>query len=231
MCADTLLLYHRVTVDFGGVGLFLFLLVVDPRGVYRLSHVTNAIFDRRPMVCPGPAKVYRTHSRNAVSKDALFRRASRLSMMASMAGGMETKPGILRQMDTGSGPEKTMNTAAVGAARCAMSALAGRFEGLPALCIIVGGDEAMLNDALRLVHDAEEAEVDVTLNVKPGMPHIYPLFGCFCPESRDGADVAAAFILDEFERCSPHPDRERHPRLAHPGHTFGPVWPARRWQE
>lgn len=127
-----------------------------------------------------------------------------------------------------------MSSAKVHEARNAMSALGGRFDGLPALCIIVGGEEAMLNDAFRLAHEAERAEVAVAIHVKPGMPHVYPLFGCFCPESRDGADVAAAFIVEEFSLCSPHPDREHHPVLARPRRgdgIFEPVWPARPWQE
>jgi len=162
-----------------------------------------------------------TRSRAAVSKDVLFRRASRLSMMANMAAGAYA-------VDKGA----LVLSASVSVERAELSPMQGCFDGLSGLCIVVGGCEAMLSDALSLVQEAEAVGVTVKLTVKPGMPHIYPIFGAFCAESREGADEVAAFIIEEFALCSAHPDRQHHPeRRLPPGAVFEPVWPARSWQE
>jgi acetyl esterase/lipase len=55
------------------------------------------------------------------------------------------------------------------------SPLLGDLTGLPPLLIQVGSAEVLLDDALQLAVRAAEQEVDVSLDVVAGAPHVYPL--------------------------------------------------------
>ena len=62
--------------------------------------------------------------------------------------------------------------------------------GLPPLLIVVGGDEALLDDSVRLARAVGMAGVDVTLYIGAGMQHIFPIYCGMIPE----ADAAVAMI-------------------------------------
>ena len=62
------------------------------------------------------------------------------------------------------------------------SPLLGNLEGLPPLLIHVGDTEILLDDARRFAERARAAGVDVTLEVWPGMPHVFHLFARVLPE-------------------------------------------------
>ena len=70
------------------------------------------------------------------------------------------------------------------------SLLYADLSGLPPMLLTVGGDEALLDDAVRLARAAGIAEVDVTLVIVAGMQHIFPIYCGFLPE----ADAAVAMI-------------------------------------
>jgi monoterpene epsilon-lactone hydrolase len=70
------------------------------------------------------------------------------------------------------------------------SPLYADLSGLPPLLIVVGGDEALLDDSVRLARSAGMAGVDVTLYIGAGMQHIFPIYCGAIPE----ADAAAAMI-------------------------------------
>ena len=70
------------------------------------------------------------------------------------------------------------------------SPLYADLSGLPPLLIMVGGDEALLDDSVRLVRSAGMAGVDVTLYIGAGMQHIFPIYCGAIPE----ADAAFALI-------------------------------------
>lgn len=63
-------------------------------------------------------------------------------------------------------------------------------SGLPPLLVIVGGDEALLDDSVRLVRSAGTAGVNVTLYIGAGMQYIFPIYCGAMPE----ADAAVAMI-------------------------------------
>ncbi len=46
--------------------------------------------------------------------------------------------------------------------------------GLPPLLLLAGGKEILLDDSVRFAAKAEEAGVDVTLHIEPGMYHVWP---------------------------------------------------------
>jgi monoterpene epsilon-lactone hydrolase len=70
------------------------------------------------------------------------------------------------------------------------SPLYADLSGLPPLLIVVGGDEALLDDSMRLARSAGMAGVDVTLYIGAGMQHIFPIYCGAVPE----ADAAVAMI-------------------------------------
>jgi acetyl esterase/lipase len=62
--------------------------------------------------------------------------------------------------------------------------------GLPPLLALVGGDEALLDDATRLVQGVAAGGADATLFVGSGMQHVWPTWAGAIPE----ADAAIAMI-------------------------------------
>lgn len=70
------------------------------------------------------------------------------------------------------------------------SPLYGDLTGLPPLLVVVGADEALLDDSIRLVRKAGVAGVKTTLIIEPEMQHAFPIFAGRMPE----ADAAIAGI-------------------------------------
>jgi monoterpene epsilon-lactone hydrolase len=68
--------------------------------------------------------------------------------------------------------------------------------GLPPLLCVVGGDEALLDDSVRLVRSAGTAGIDATLFIAAGMQHVFPIWAGAFPE----ADAAIALIGDWIRR-------------------------------
>ena len=57
-----------------------------------------------------------------------------------------------------------------------ISPIFGDLSGLPPLLIQVGSHEILLSDALRLAARAATADVPITLEVTPGVPHVFQGF-------------------------------------------------------
>ena len=64
--------------------------------------------------------------------------------------------------------------------------------GLPPLLCLVGGDEVLLDDSVRLVRNAAIAGIDATLSITAGMQHVFPIWAGAFPE----ADAAIHLIGD-----------------------------------
>jgi acetyl esterase/lipase len=76
------------------------------------------------------------------------------------------------------------------------SPLYGDLTGLPPLLVVVGADEALLDDSIRLVRKAGVAGVQTTLIIEPEMQHAFPIFAGRMPE----ADAAIAGIGEWIRR-------------------------------
>jgi epsilon-lactone hydrolase len=76
------------------------------------------------------------------------------------------------------------------------SPLYGDLTGLPPLLLVVGADEALLDDSIRLVRKAGLAGVRTTLVIEPEMQHAFPIFAGRMPE----ADAAIAGIGEWIRR-------------------------------
>jgi epsilon-lactone hydrolase len=70
------------------------------------------------------------------------------------------------------------------------SPLYANLSGLPPLLIVVGGDEALLDDSVRLARCAGMAGVDVRLYIGGSMQHVFPVYCGAMPE----ADAAVMMI-------------------------------------
>ena len=74
------------------------------------------------------------------------------------------------------------------------SPLFADLTGLPPLLIQVGSAEVLLDDSLRLAVHAAECEVDVSLDVVAGAPHVFQYFVGMVSEAGEALDRAAAFV-------------------------------------
>ena len=79
----------------------------------------------------------------------------------------------------------------------------GDYTGLPPLLIQVGEAEILLDEAIAVADRAAHAGVRVTLEVWPGMPHVWHRFLAVLDEGREGLASVGAFIdarLDSGDR-------------------------------
>jgi epsilon-lactone hydrolase len=74
------------------------------------------------------------------------------------------------------------------------SPLYGDLHGLPPLLIQVGSDEALLSDSTSFAERAKAAGVQVTLEVWPGMQHVWQFTASFVPEARKAVERIGEFI-------------------------------------
>jgi monoterpene epsilon-lactone hydrolase len=74
------------------------------------------------------------------------------------------------------------------------SPLYGDAAGLPPALILVGGDEALRDDAVRMAGRLRAAGGDVELEVWPRMFHVWPMFARILPEGRAAIARIGAFL-------------------------------------
>ncbi|MFC8719021.1 alpha/beta hydrolase [Kitasatospora sp. NPDC057198] len=74
---------------------------------------------------------------------------------------------------------------------------------LPPLLVQVGANELLLDDATRLAARAGAADVEVTLEVGPGLPHVYQHQYGRLDEADAALDRAARFLVDRLGAALP----------------------------
>jgi monoterpene epsilon-lactone hydrolase len=67
-------------------------------------------------------------------------------------------------------------------------------SGLPPLIIQAGTHEVLLDDALRLAQRAAAADVEVTLDITPGVPHVFQAYYPILGEAAAALDRAGQFL-------------------------------------
>ena len=85
-------------------------------------------------------------------------------------------------------------TAGLDAALPLISPLFADLSGLPPLIIQAGTHEVLLDDALRLARRAATADVAVTLDVTPGVPHVFQAYHQILDEAVAALDRAGQFL-------------------------------------
>jgi acetyl esterase/lipase len=85
-------------------------------------------------------------------------------------------------------------TAGQDAALGLISPIFADLSGLPPLIIQAGTHEVLLDDALRLARRAATADVAVTLDVTPGVPHVFQAYHQILDEAVAALDRAGQFL-------------------------------------
>ena len=76
-----------------------------------------------------------------------------------------------------------------------LSPILGDLHGLPPLLIQSGSHEILLSDALRLAGRAAADDVRVTLDVVPGVPHVFQAYAAVLDEGEAALTRAADFLI------------------------------------
>jgi monoterpene epsilon-lactone hydrolase len=79
-----------------------------------------------------------------------------------------------------------------------ISPIFGDLRELPPLLIQVGSHEILLSDALRLAGRAAISDVPVTLDVTPGVPHVFQAYAGLLDEAGAALDRASDFLQARF---------------------------------
>jgi epsilon-lactone hydrolase len=79
-----------------------------------------------------------------------------------------------------------------------ISPIFGDLRGLPPLLIQVGSHEVLLSDAIRLADRAARDNVTVTLEVTPGVPHVFQGFAALLDEGSTALNRGAEFMNTYF---------------------------------
>ena len=117
-----------------------------------------------------------------------------------------TGSGASMTFNDGVDPDLDWNSLAPGAAAYAadrepthpyLSPVFADYSGLPPMLVQAGGLEVLLDDAIRIGHGAEEAGVDVTLDVRDGLWHCWH-FDPALPESQRACASIAGFFHEHL---------------------------------
>ena len=114
----------------------------------------------------------------------------------TLAGAtMETK----RKVDPLLSPETlrarvTDYTAGHDAGLILISPIFAELSGLPPLIIQAGSHEVLLDDAIRLAGVAASADVEITLDITPGVPHVFQAYHPILEEAVEALERAGRFL-------------------------------------
>ena len=85
-------------------------------------------------------------------------------------------------------------TSGQDAAAGLISPIFADLSGLPPLIIQAGSHEVLLDDAVRLARQAATADVEVTLDITPGVPHVFQTFYPVLDEAAAALDRAGQLL-------------------------------------
>ena len=91
-------------------------------------------------------------------------------------------------------PRVTDYTAGQDAALGLISPIFADLAGLPPLIIQAGSHEVLLDDAVRLAGQAATADVEVTLDITPRVPHVFQAYFPILDEATAALDRAGQFL-------------------------------------
>ena len=73
---------------------------------------------------------------------------------------------------------------------------------MPPLIIQAGSHEVLLDDAVRLAQQAAAADVVVTLDLTPEVPHVFQNFYPILDEAAEALDRAGRLLTEHFARAA-----------------------------
>jgi acetyl esterase/lipase len=89
-------------------------------------------------------------------------------------------------------------TAGQDASQPMISPVFADLTGLPPLIVQAGSHEVLLDDAVRLAGQAASADVPVTLDITPGVPHVFQAYHAILDEATAALDRAGAMLSTHF---------------------------------
>ena len=92
-------------------------------------------------------------------------------------------------------------TAGHDAALGLISPIFADLSGLPPMIIQAGTHEVLLDDAVRLARQAAAADVEVTLDLTPGVPHVFQAYYPILDEAAAALDRAGEFLSAHLARA------------------------------
>jgi acetyl esterase/lipase len=84
-----------------------------------------------------------------------------------------------------------------------ISPIFGRLSGLPPLVIQAGSNEVLLDDAVRLAGRAGADDVAVTLDITPGVPHVFQAYHAVLGEAVAALDRAGQILREQLTTSRP----------------------------
>ena len=76
-------------------------------------------------------------------------------------------------------------------------------SGLPPLIIQAGSHEVLLDDAVRLARQAAAADVEVTLDITPEVPHVFQAYHGILDEGAAALDRAGQLLSTHLAAADP----------------------------
>jgi epsilon-lactone hydrolase len=107
-------------------------------------------------------------------------------------------------------PRVTDYAAGEDPASALISPVFADLKGLPPLIIQAGSHEVLLDDALRLAGRAASADVPVTLEVTPGVPHVFQAYHPILDEGTAALDRAGELLSAQLEAAEREPGSPGH---------------------
>jgi epsilon-lactone hydrolase len=92
-------------------------------------------------------------------------------------------------------------TAGADAALGLISPIFADLSGLPPLIIQAGSHELLLDDAIRLAQQVATADVEVTLDITPGVPHVFQAYHPILDEGSAALDRAGQLLSAHLDRA------------------------------
>ena len=121
--------------------------------------------------------------------------------MTSSGSSFNTRAARERILDVQAIPQaaRTFAGSSLDLADPRLSPLFADLHGLPPMLIQVGDDELLLADSTRLADAAHAAKVPVTLQIWPGMWHVWQVLAGWMPEADRAIRQMADFLLVEVK--------------------------------
>jgi monoterpene epsilon-lactone hydrolase len=94
-------------------------------------------------------------------------------------------------------------TAGQDAALGLISPIFADLSGLPPLIIQSGSHEVLLDDAIRLARQAATADVEVTLDITPGVPHVFQAYVPILDEAAAALDRGGRLLSEHLAGVAP----------------------------
>ncbi|WP_028057158.1 alpha/beta hydrolase [Candidatus Solirubrobacter pratensis] len=91
-------------------------------------------------------------------------------------------------------------TSGQDAALALISPIFADLSGLPPMIIQAGTHEVLLDDAIRLAQQAITADVEVTLDITPGVPHVFQAYHPILDEATAALDRAGRLLSAQLDR-------------------------------